>query len=95
MFKLTYQMRGLIDSPDKDAMAALSHIRLNDNNLAGMRNYFESAVAILLLTDTHKKKKGGKRTAVNISAIGADTHPKLTGRSGPSKKKGGFQAQLW
>ncbi len=41
------------------------------------------------MTDPHKKKKGGKRTSVNISATSADPDPKSTGRGEPFKKKAG------
>ena len=67
--------------PDKDVTAAIAAIRL-DNSAGGMRNDFERAVAFILPTDP--VKKGRKRDAATISAVGARA-TQATGKRGRGK----------
>ena len=55
-----------IECNDKDALTALSYVRL-DNNVNGMRNEFEREVAFLLPTDPAKNKN--KRRHAQISYV--------------------------
>ena len=77
-----------IDTQDKDVTTALSHIRLDDG-ANGMREDFERSVAFLLPTDPVRKKRGAKRSAAQISAVGA-ANPSNKGK-GKGGKKVGFK----
>ena len=73
-----------INTQDRDVATALSHVRLDDGP-TGMREDFERSVAFLLPTDPVRKKRGGKRGAAQISAVGASN----TGNPGKGKGRGG------
>ena len=65
----------------KDVLSALSYVRLDDN-VNGMRNYFERAVDFLLPTEPEKNRK--KRGHANISYVST---PRTAGK-GKGREKG-------
>ena len=59
-----------IECGDADVKAALAAIKLDDN-VNGLRNDFERAVALLVPVDPVEKKRKGKRPVADISATTA------------------------
>ena len=98
--RVGYLLDNSKECPDKDVTAAIAVIRL-DNSAGGMRNKFERAVAFLLPTEP--VKKGRKRDASTISAVGAGA-TLATGKHGQGKggkrtsfkvSKGKTGVELW